>query len=93
MYGYKQGQAFLAALEAKKIERKDISEEVPIGLTLLLQGPTAEFVLGRVFASAEESALEKVLKTAGQLNSDEVQKMLAQNEYTKQNCRLVGATK
>ena len=93
MFGYKQGQAFLAAIQSKKVDGKDISEEVPIGVTFLLQGPTAEFILGRIFEASQDEALKNVLKTAGQLNSVEVKMMLAQSEYSKQNCRLIGSAK
>jgi hypothetical protein len=31
LLGYEQGKAFIEAAQTKKVERKDISEEVPIG--------------------------------------------------------------
>jgi len=49
LFGYKQGQKFLGALKAEKIKQEDISQEVPIGVTMLLQGPSEEFILGRIF--------------------------------------------
>ena len=93
LLGYEQGKAFIEAAQAKKVERKDISEEVPIGLTLLLQGPTPDFMLGRVYESAQEEALKNVLRTNGNLNTDEVQASLARSAYTKQNCRLLRAVR
>jgi hypothetical protein len=93
LLGYEQGKVFIEAAQAKKVERKDISEEVPIGMTLLLQGPTPDFMLGRVYESAQEEALKSVLRTNGNLNTDEVQASLARSTYTKQNCRLVRAVR
>jgi hypothetical protein len=89
-FGYKNGLAFISALQAQKIERKHISEEVPIGVTFLLQGPTPDFILGRIFEAAQDEALKGILKTGDSMNSDDVQKLLAQSKYTKQNCRLLG---
>ena len=91
--GYESGKKFLEALQSKKIERKHISEEVPIGFTLLIAGPSSDFVLGRVFENAQDDALKDVLKSNGQLNSDDLQATLAQSKYTKQNCRLIGGGK
>jgi len=93
LYGYKEGLAFIAALQAKKVQRADLSAEAPWIMLLLLQGPTPDFMLGRVYESAQETALKNVLKTGEQLNPDDLQKAVAQNEYTKRNCRLVGAAR
>lgn len=91
-FGYKSGLAFISALQDQKIERKHLSEEVPIGVTFLLQGPTPDFILGRIFEAAQDEALKGILKTGDSMNPDDVQKLLAQNKYTKQNCRLLGGT-
>lgn len=92
LLGYEQGKKFIEAVQSKKVERKDISTEVPIGLVLLLQGPTPDFMLGRIYESAQDEALKDVLRTDGKLNADEIQAIIAQNKYTKQNCRLLKAT-
>jgi hypothetical protein len=91
--GYESGKKFLEALQSKKIEHKHISEEVPIGFTLLIAGPSNDFVLGRVFENAQDDALKDVLKSNGKLNSDDLQATLAQAKYTKQNCRLIRGSK
>ncbi len=91
--GYESGKKFLDALQSKLVERKDLSEEVPIGFILLLAGPSSDFVLGRVFENAQNEALKGVLRSGDQLNPDDLQKMLAQSKFTKQNCQLLGAVK
>ncbi|MBX4206002.1 hypothetical protein KW795_02290 [Candidatus Microgenomates bacterium] len=90
MYGYEQGKKFLEALRAEKIDEKDISQEVPIGLTLLLGGPSEDFMLGRIYSSAEEETLNEVFKTGNDFNSDEIQKMIAENKFRDRNCQLIG---
>jgi len=77
MFGYKQGQFFLGALQGGKITEKDARAQVPIGLALLIQGPTSEFILGRIFEAAQDSALKKVMRTGAEVNSTEVQQILA----------------
>lgn len=89
-YGYEQGKRFLKALEAGKIEQEDISNEVPIGVTWLLQGPTHEFILGRLYESSYDDALKEVFKTDEEFNSDELQKIIAADKFRGGNCELIG---
>ena len=89
-YGYEKGQTFLGALSAQKIKQEDISSQVPIGVTMLLQGPNEEFILGRIHSTAEEEALDEVFKTGDDFNDDEMQKIIAGNKYRDGNCELLG---
>lgn len=89
-YGYAQGLKFIEAIQAEKIEREDLSKGVPLMMLLLLQGPTPDFMLGRVFEGALDSALEDVFKTGEHFNSDEMQETIAKNKFWKQNCQLIG---
>lgn len=90
MFGYEQGQKFLGALKAEKIKQEDISQEVPIGVTLLLQGPSEEFILGRIYETAQTEALDEVFKTGNEYNSEELQKSIAGNKFRDGNCQLIG---
>jgi len=90
LFGYEQGKEFLGALKAEKIKQEDISQEVPIGITMLLQGPSEEFILGRIHSFAEEEALDEVFKTGNEYNSDELQDVIARNEFQNSNCQLIG---
>lgn len=90
LFGYEQGKKFLDALNAGKIEQEDISQEVPIGVTMLLQGPSEEFILGRIYSFAEEEALGEVFKTGDDYNSKELQEIIASNKFQDGNCELVG---
>lgn len=88
--GYKNGLTFIAALREQKIERGHLSSEVPFMALLLLEGPTPDFMLGRVFEFAQNEALNDVIKAGSRMNSGDVRKTLAQGKYDKQNCRLLG---
>ena len=89
-YGYAQGLKFIEAIQAEKVKGEDLSKGVPIMMLLLLQGPTPDFMLGRVFEGALDSALEDVYKTSEKFNSDEMQETIAKNKFWKQNCQLIG---
>ena len=89
-YGYDQGLKFIEAIQENKVKRDDLSKESPLMMLLLLQGPTPDFMLGRVFEGALDSALKDVYKTGEQFNSDEMQETIAKNKFWKQNCQLIG---
>ncbi len=90
LYGYETGISFIEALRDGRIEREDISRETPLIMMMLLQGPSPDFMLGRVFEAAMEAAFEGVYETNGNSNDDEVQAMLAESKYQEQNCNLLG---
>lgn len=92
-FGYDQGQAFIAALQAGKIEQKDISETAPLMLLLLLQGPTPDFMLGRIFETAQDEVLKDVYYTGEEFNSEADQSSIAASKFSLKNCELIGAGK
>lgn len=89
-YGYAQGLKFIEAIQQNKVKREDLSSESPLGMLLLLQGPTPDFMLGRVFEGALDSALKDVYTTGEQFNTEEMQETIAENKFWKQNCQLIG---
>lgn len=90
LFGYKQGKIFTAALKAKKVRNEDLRREVPLIMFMLLEGPSAEFMLGRVFQFAQHSALEDVFKTGEHYNDKDTQKRKAEQKFWKLNCELIG---
>lgn len=90
LFGYDQGKKFIAAVQAKKVKEQDVSSEAPLMMLLLLQGPSADFMLGRVFEAAQESALKDVYKTGEVFHDDEAQKENAKTKFWKLNCQLIG---
>jgi hypothetical protein len=88
LFGYDQGQKFIAALKAGK--REHLSTEAPAVMLLLLEGPTPDFMLGRIFEVAQRSALEEVYKTGQNFNSEEIQETIAKDKFWNLNCQLIG---
>lgn len=90
LIGYEHGKQFIAALSTKKINQSDLSSSVPSGFLMLAQGPNADFILGRVFEGAQENALKDVFVKDGKMNPKELQKMIAENNFHRRNCQLLG---
>lgn len=82
--GYDNGKRFFAALDAKKLQPADMESEVPIAIITLMGGPTADFMLGRIFEAAIDNAAKDVLNPDRSL-----QKTLAQSKFASQNCGLL----
>jgi hypothetical protein len=89
LFGYDQGKEFLNAMQSGRITQKDLSSIVPSGFLMLAQGPSVDFVLGRVFESAQENALKDVITTDTVLSKD-LQMSIALRKYTSGNCELIG---
>lgn len=90
LFGYAQGKKFISALRAEKIDKEDLNTEVPIIFLMLLQGPSDDFILGRLLENSQKSALEEVFKTGNEYNSDEMKKNIAGNKFRDGNCQLIG---
>lgn len=89
LYGYKQGMTFISALQAQKIKQKDLVSESPWIMLLLLEGPNPDFMLGRIYASAQNSALKKVFNSGDHFNSNEEQRVIAGQEFLRLGCEMV----
>ncbi len=90
LYGLEQGRRFIAAHQAGKIKHEHLSNTVPLRFLLLLEGPSTDFMLGRIFEAIQENAVEDIFKTGDKFNSKEVQVILAQTKFGKRNCELIG---
>lgn len=93
--GYVSGKQFLAALRSDDPPGRN---DMPVMVLLLLEGPSDDFRLGRIFSSANQSAFDKVVKYDNKgiykdvkdwVQSDEAKKIRAQNLYRGANCRLI----
>jgi len=76
-FGYAQGLQFIAALEAGNTRREALAGTAPASMLLLLEGPTADFALGRIFEAALRAALEDVFASAASYESAELQESIA----------------
>ncbi|WP_146907246.1 hypothetical protein [Arenimonas daejeonensis] len=88
-YGYDQGKKFLVAAQAGRVEKSDINSIAPSGFLMVAQGPTIDFMLGRVFESAQENALKDVI-TADTVLHDDLKQSLASNKFVAGNCEILG---
>ena len=93
LFGYEQGKKFLGAARAEKITDEDFRQEVPIGISMSLAGPNDDFILGVISTNVQDEALDEVFYTnydRSKLNSDDLQKSIAENKYRDGNCQLIG---
>jgi hypothetical protein len=96
--GYKAGQSFMAAVEGGQVSKDDFSKHVPVYVGLLLQGPSTEFVLGRIFEFASGQANDQIVKrdasgatleTKDRIRDKLLRKMKAERLYDQRNCRVI----
>ena len=60
--GYENGKRFVEAVRTKKISENELSTNVPIGVMYVMNGPTTDFILGRIFEYATREAYNLVVK-------------------------------
>lgn len=53
LFGYEQGKKFISAIQSGKIEQADLAKEAPTIMLLLLQEPSPDFMLGRMFEAVK----------------------------------------
>jgi hypothetical protein len=92
--GVKAGRQFLEAIQNGQISPDAVKSEVPIGVTMLLGGPSVDFIVGRVFEHATGDAFDEIVKRkdglplpmSDWLNDAEVRKPKAGHAYVRGNC-------
>jgi hypothetical protein len=89
--GYAQGKTFIEALTSGKVKPEDVNSTVPIGVTLALQGPNADFVLGQVWASAAKDVYDEIYRgfPDNHLPSNDEKALAADNRFSSENCALI----
>jgi hypothetical protein len=95
--GYDAGRAFVDGVKNKTITEAE-TKGAPIGVLMLMGGPTTDFIIGRIFEGAAADAYDKVVKedSAGlpiidpSKWADEKLKVIrAKNRYQSSNCALI----
>ncbi|EHK65281.1 hypothetical protein [Achromobacter arsenitoxydans] len=89
-YGLAQGRQFIQDMQEKRISPADINTTVPMGVLNNLEGPSPDFMLGRIYSAASEFALKDVFSLGGQWLDDAGQRSRASAKFASQNCNLVG---
>ena len=96
--GYDAGQRFMKAAQAGTITEEEAQSNVPIGVGLLMGGPSADFIIGRIFESAAGDAYDDVVKKDDSgmqlpmekwINDNELKSAIAANRYVKGNCEIM----
>ncbi len=95
--GLQAGRQFMAAVEAGTISNDEAKAVVPLGVSLLMSGPSNDFVIGRIYESAIGLAFDSVVKedsaglplpTEEWVNDRELETSIAKNRYLKSNCAV-----
>jgi hypothetical protein len=95
--GYSRGKQFVAAIENKTVSEKEISR-APLSVLQRLQGPSIDFMIGRIFEGATEDAFDKVVKEDNNglpildprdWADGELKVARARNKYQTSNCALI----
>jgi hypothetical protein len=90
MVGLKSGRDFLEALKAGQISRDSLNTEVPVGVTLLLAGPSPDFIIGRIFENAVRDFLRDAYDVALEASvRDAFTKTRAMTSFENNNCVLI----
>lgn len=96
--GISTGRDFVEAALNKEITPEQFKKEVPIGVSLVLQGPTVDFIIGRVYQSITNDAYEGLYKMddsglpipQNEWNTDgNLIKIRAANKFQSKNCKLL----
>jgi hypothetical protein len=97
--GYNAGRTFVDGFKNKTITETE-AKDAPLGVLMLLSGPTTDFIIGRIFESATEDAYDKVVKenSAGlpildpsKWADSDLKINSAKNKYQSSNCALIQA--
>ena len=88
LVGLNAGRTFLEAMKAGQISEQAVKAEVPINVLQRLEGPSNEFVVGKIHAAATGSARDEVVKRKTGMWGP-TQKQEARSAYTNRNCILI----
>lgn len=96
--GVDRGREFLRAVRAGEIADSEISNKVPLAVAMSLNGPTIDFIIGRIFEQATGYAFDSVVKmdsngltleVSSWVTDEKTQKLIAEDKYITQNCEFV----
>lgn len=97
--GLKAGREFLDALKKRQIPPDIAIKEVPLGVNVLLAGPNADLIIGRVFENAMQDAFDNIVKRDAYgvmefdptkwLDNKVLKKAKARTKYLQGNCVLL----
>lgn len=96
--GLEVATEFVSKLRAGKIDRKDTFEHTPMSIMGAVQGPTDEFVVGRVYQLIGSSTFDKMAKKSVDGTTLELKdwitdpatlKSIAETKFRQANCGMI----
>lgn len=89
-FAMEQGTRFVDAVKAGEVSKEDMDAEVPMAVLWVLEGPSTDFVLGRMYESASDYASDKLRNEDNSIAQNDVRETRAENRYHERNCALLG---
>jgi|SRR5690625_204035 len=90
-YGYMQGKKFLLAYVSQEVSYRELAtSRIPVGIVLSLEGPSIDFVLGRIYEMRIQGATSQVQFSEGKITDVKDQPEIAKRLYREQNCSVIG---
>jgi hypothetical protein len=94
---FKAARDFIEAAKIGQIPAEVARSQVPIGVSMLLQGPSTDFIVGRIFENSTRDAYDDVVKKENGLpldnsewvRDDALRISKAKNLYHRSNCVLL----
>lgn len=92
-YGYEQGKEFIGAYQAGSISKDDIDSNVPVDFLDVLDGPSPDFMLGRLYESIRDYVGEDIDRNVDDHTSESEVKQRASVQYSERNCAIIGGAR
>lgn len=87
--GYKNAIQFVSDYRAGAVSNERIQSTVPIGIMLVMGGPTNDFIAGRIYESTQQTVIDALNEPNTIFVNSELRKVKAQNKLHEQNCDLL----
>ena len=89
VFAFEHGKEFIEALKDGEIKETDFNQEVTAYIQMLLGGPSADFMLGRIYEFSAERAYRE-LGNPQSGYSDKAVKTQASHQFSKKECERLG---
>lgn len=96
--GFRAGREFFEAFKKNQISKEVVQNHVPLVVVLKMEGPSADFIIGRIYEDVKSETYDTVIKrdANGLLmpiekwrNDEPVQRGVAGSKYRSSNCDLI----
>lgn len=90
--GVSEGRRFLEGVQAGQVAPADLKATIPVLFSIIMQGPSVDFILGRFWEAASDYAGDRIWQKNGANRDgmhppdDEVRKLNADKFYREASC-------